>query len=122
MVQSTWIPPGLSELVSSLAGTTVEVDQVERRSTQGREADFDSEESTIFISLWTMGISTALTTEVSRSRWETAFVPRTDLGKRLRALRSRAVDSGMTLLSEEEILEEVKRRRGELDSDETYLR
>ncbi|MCL2010115.1 MAG: hypothetical protein FWG71_06160 [Synergistaceae bacterium] len=42
------------------------------------------------------------------------FTPRTKLGKRLFALRTKAVHAGMKLLSEEEVLEEVKRRRGEL--------
>ena len=42
------------------------------------------------------------------------FTPRTELGKRLAALRAKAVLTGMKLLSEEEVLEEVKRRRGEL--------
>ena len=42
------------------------------------------------------------------------FIPRTELVKRLFALRTKAVLAGMKLLSEEEVLEEVKRRRGEL--------
>ena len=42
------------------------------------------------------------------------FTPRTKLGERLFALRAKAVHAGMKLLSEEEVLEEVKRRRGEL--------
>jgi predicted nucleic acid-binding protein len=41
------------------------------------------------------------------------FVPRTALGRKLAALRSRAINSRMLLLSEEEVLEEVRRRRGE---------
>jgi excisionase family DNA binding protein len=52
--------------------------------------------------------------EVFSSQWETVFTPRTDLGKRLYALRAKAVVAGMKLFSEEEVLEEVKRRRGEL--------
>ena len=42
------------------------------------------------------------------------FTPRTQLVKRLFALRTKAVRAGMKLLSEEEILKEVKSRRGEL--------
>ena len=38
---------------------------------------------------------------------------RTELGKRLRQLREDAVNSGLVLFSEDEILEEIKRRRGE---------
>lgn len=65
--------------------------------------------------------STYQTTEVFSSQWKTVFTPRTDLGKRLYTLRAKAVDAGMKLLSEEEVLEEVKRRRGEFEEDEKYL-
>jgi hypothetical protein len=47
-----------------------------------------------------------------------AFIPRTALGKKLASLRGRAIASGMRLLIKDEILEEVKRPRGELDVDE----
>lgn len=66
-------------------------------------------------------LSTYQATECFSSRWETGFTPRTDLGKKLRALRSRAIGEGMKLLSEEEVLSEVKRRRGERQDDETVL-
>lgn len=49
------------------------------------------------------------------------FVPRTPLGKKLLSLRIRAIQAGMTLLSADEVLEEVRRRRGELENDETDL-
>lgn len=49
------------------------------------------------------------------------YFPRTELGKRLMMLRNRAIDSGMLLLSEDEVLEEVMRRRGELDYDKTHI-
>ena len=49
------------------------------------------------------------------------FTPRTELGKRLSALRAKAVLAGMKLLSEAEVLEEVKRRRGELKENEKDL-
>jgi len=39
----------------------------------------------------------------------------------LASLRRRAVASGMRLLSEDEVLEEVRRRRGELENDEADL-
>jgi len=50
-----------------------------------------------------------------------AFVPRTPLGKRLVALRRRAIQAGMKLLTEDEVLEEVRRRRGEIEDDEADL-
>lgn len=49
------------------------------------------------------------------SQEETRFVPRTPLGEKLCALRAKAILAGMRVLSEEEILEEIKRRRGELE-------
>ena len=58
--------------------------------------------------------STSQTTEIIPTEWQSAFVPRTALGMRLASLRARAVAGGMRLLTEEEVLEEVKRRRGEV--------
>jgi len=49
------------------------------------------------------------------------FVPRTPLGKKLLSLRIRAIQAGMTLLSADEVLEEVRRRRGEIEDDEANL-
>ena len=49
------------------------------------------------------------------------FVPRTPLGKRLLALRRKAIREGMKLLSENEVLAEVRRRRGESVDDEADL-
>ena len=49
------------------------------------------------------------------------ITPRTELGKRLHALRNKAVSAGMKLLSEEEILDEVRRRQGEMEGDEKDL-
>jgi hypothetical protein len=46
------------------------------------------------------------------------FIPRSDLGRKLLELRKRAIDEGMRLLSEDEVLEEVRRQRGEQDDDE----
>lgn len=65
--------------------------------------------------------STSQSTEIFSSQWETVFSPRTELGRRLYALRTKAIDAGMKLFSEDEVLEEVKRRRGELEEDEKDL-
>jgi len=50
-----------------------------------------------------------------------AFVPRTPLGRRLAALRGKAIRAGTKLLTEDEVLEEMRCRRGELEDDETNL-
>jgi len=50
------------------------------------------------------------------------YRPRTALGKKLLLLRRKAIAAGMRLLDENEVLEEVKRRRGESDEDEAHLR
>lgn len=42
------------------------------------------------------------------------YIPRTALGRRLLILRRRAIKKGMKLLSPDEVLEEVERRRGEI--------
>ena len=65
--------------------------------------------------------STSQSTGISSSQWDAVFKPRTDLGKRLHDLRAKAVAAGMKLLSEEEVLEEVKRRRGEMEDNEKDL-
>ncbi len=49
------------------------------------------------------------------------FVPRTPLGRKLLSLRIRAIQAGMTLLSADEVLEELKRRRGEIEDNEANL-
>jgi len=61
--------------------------------------------------------STCQSINVFPARWEKGFIPRTDLGQRLYALRTKAIAAGMKLLSEEEVLEEVKRRRGEIENE-----
>lgn len=43
-----------------------------------------------------------------------AYIPRTALGERLLALRNKAIANGMRLLSTDEVIEEVARRRGEI--------
>lgn len=51
-----------------------------------------------------------------------ATPPRTHFGQKLREIRARAIASGMRLLSEDEILEELKKRRGEADDAEADVR
>lgn len=50
-----------------------------------------------------------------RSRVMEAYVPRTPLGWKLLSLRKKAVEKGMRLLSVDEILEELRKRRGEIE-------
>ena len=42
------------------------------------------------------------------------YQPKTALGERLMALRNQAIAKGLTLLDADEIIEEVRRRRGEV--------
>ncbi len=65
--------------------------------------------------------STSQTTKVFRADWEIGFIPRTALGKTLVTLRAKAIAAGMRLLNEDEVLEEVKRRRGEFEDNEANL-
>lgn len=51
-----------------------------------------------------------------------SFVPKTELGKKLLEIRMRAIAKGMKLLTTDEILEEVRRRRGELEDEDADLR
>lgn len=76
---------------------------------------------TVFMSPVSREKSTTQVTEVISSKWETGFTPQTVLGKKLISLRNKAIAAGVQLLSEEEVLEEVKRRRGELEGDEADL-
>jgi hypothetical protein len=46
---------------------------------------------------------------------KTIYRPRTALGKTLLALRNQAIAKGLPLLNADEILEEIRRRRGEID-------
>lgn len=56
------------------------------------------------------------TVRVTHSNQETRLrlKAKTELGRRLLALREEAIRNGMTLLSQEEILTEIQRRRGEV--------
>jgi hypothetical protein len=70
--------------------------------------------------LWPVGMergSSQITVVSLPSKLE-EFIPRTLLGSKLLALRNRAIASGMRLLSEDEVLEEVRHRRGELENGE----
>jgi hypothetical protein len=58
-----------------------------------------------------------ISTEVLFPATAQEFVPRTPLGKALLALRTNAIKRGMTLLSEAEVLDEVKKRRGGFQDD-----
>lgn len=60
-------------------------------------------------------------TDVSFPEGAEAFVPRTPLERRLLALRRHAIETGMKLLTEDEVLNEVRRRRGEIEGDEADL-
>jgi hypothetical protein len=60
-------------------------------------------------------------TRVTPCHWESDFVPRTALGRKLLDLRNRAIAAGIRLLTEDEVLEEVRRRRGEIEGDEKDL-
>ncbi|MDY6832308.1 MAG: hypothetical protein SWC96_10815 [Thermodesulfobacteriota bacterium] len=93
------------------------------------DVGFESKESTIFqnnitppwiVFVYPVGKerSTYQATEVVSSGLEPDFTPRTALGKTLATLRAKAIATGIQLLSENEVLEEVKRRRGELEADE----
>jgi len=45
---------------------------------------------------------------------EKIYMPRTPLGRKLMALREKAIAGGMPLMSSDEISEEISQRRGEL--------
>lgn len=64
---------------------------------------------------------TSHATVVMLADWKFDYVPRTPLGKKLLALRAKAVSAGMELLSEDEVLEEVRRRRGGVEAGEADL-
>lgn len=85
------------------------------------DAGQDSVAKERFLSPVENGRSTCQAAEIYVSRWDSAYTPRTDLGKRLYALRIKAVNAGMKLLSEDEVLAEVKSRRGEFEENETDL-
>jgi hypothetical protein len=65
--------------------------------------------------------SGSLVTRVGPWAGPPTCIARTPLGQRLMALRESAIAAGMRLMSEDEILEEVARRRGELQSNDTDL-
>jgi len=71
---------------------------------------------------FTLPISTARMTSnatvVTLADCESAYVPRTPLGRKLLALRAKAVSAGVTLLNEEQVREEVRRRHGGVEAGE----
>lgn len=52
---------------------------------------------------------------LEKDQREDDFKPQTALGKQLWEIRQQAIAKGMKLLSQDEILEEIRRRRGELE-------
>jgi len=58
----------------------------------------------------------------SADSWESSYVPRTELGRKLLRIRINAIAGGLELLTEDEVLEGIKRRRGEGRNDDTHLR
>lgn len=76
--------------------------------------------STIMVHGTVQSKRTSQATGVVLSSCDLGFFPRTALGKRLTELRAEAIALGMKLLSEEEVLQEVNRRRREM-SGETNL-
>lgn len=65
--------------------------------------------------------STSQTLETRLAGRKDVFIPRTELGKQLAAIRKKALAAGLQLMNENEILDEVKRRRGEIQEHETDL-
>lgn len=51
---------------------------------------------------------------------DAGFIPEMTLGKKLLDLREKAIAEGMKLLDEDEIIEEVRRRRGEEEYADIY--
>lgn len=90
---------------------------------QGREADIRQAPAPwiVFIYPLEQERSTFQATRVTPCHWESDFVPRTALGRKLLDLRNRAIAAGIRLLTEDEVLEEVRRRRGEIEGDEKDL-
>ena len=65
--------------------------------------------------------STSHASRVMVGDYTDAFSSRTRLTMKLLRLRQKAIDEGMHLLDADGVLEEVKRRRGEIETDETDL-
>lgn len=65
--------------------------------------------------------TTSQATEMTLTTWEDEYAPRTPLGKKLVALRKKAIAAGMQLLSEDEVLEEVRRRHGGVEAGEANV-
>ncbi len=60
--------------------------------------------------------------DIMPSERKNIFIPRTPLGRKLVELRNKAINLGMRLFSEKEVLDELKRRRGGfIDSDKNNM-
>lgn len=103
-----------------LSELAVEIEKAARES--GREDlasprigwDKARERLAHFLSLHdSLGITTAHRIRTTRKTVEEA-TPRTDLGRRLMAIRKSIVESGVPLLTWDEIREEISKRRGEI--------
>jgi hypothetical protein len=67
--------------------------------------------------VYTLRITNGACSQVSKitsPSVRTAYVPKTTLGEKLFALRQKAIGRGTPLLTENQIIEEVMRRRGDL--------
>ncbi len=65
--------------------------------------------------------STSHTSRIMVGDYVDHFAPRKRLAMKLLRLRQKAIAAGMCLLDADGVLEEVKRRRGEIEADETDL-
>ena len=65
--------------------------------------------------------STSHASRIMVGNYADAYALRTRLAMKLLGLRQKAIDEGMRLLDADEVLDEVKRRRGEIETDETDL-
>lgn len=77
--------------------------------------------SDVTIIVYNFGMTHGACSQVSEITSPTArpaYVPKTTLGKKLFALRQRAIGRGTTLLTENQIIEEVMRRRGDVPDAE----
>jgi len=74
-----------------------------------------SEKSTVRIIIWPPAYtgSCCRSTKVLYCPENPSFIPKTKLGKKLYALRTKAVTSGIKLFTEKEIRDEIRTHRGE---------
>ena len=124
--QTSCLDAGKSSGVDSLAFLQIDYSQKNYFAPYGRALAHDgvpvvlSNRVTVVQSIGNETMSQPVSVFYSPGITE-VFVPRTPLGKRLVVLRRKAIQAGMKLLTEDEVLEEVRRRRGELEDDEANL-